>query len=182
MSQSSDRLNNIVDSPQITTMNKATKSATQSENNRTQFRNTLAKYVSASDDNMAGAKVSVKPDSKKIPQIAEQMRVNAAASRLKLITALLKAEEKEKKPYDVHSKCLDIARRIMRGKKVSAEEMRFLLQNDPGLYFMAILFRPPEYADDDESVEIDEGEPAKVTGNAATENKATVEAGISDSV
>ena len=171
MAQSSNDLYNVTSSVQTTTLNNNTsKPATQSGNEKTQFKNTLAKYVSVSEDKGTGIKAPIRPEGKSIPKMAEQMRVNAAASRLKLITSLLKAEEKEKKPYDVQSKCMDIAKRIMRGKKVSAEEMRFLLKNDPGLYFLAILFRSPENSDEDEIITNIEGEQASTDDGAAGNN------------
>ena len=124
--------------------NKTAKSAIQHGGRSTVFGSTLAKYLSVTEESVAGAKVPAKTAPLSTPQLFDRMRVDSASTRLQLITALLQKKEDDEKPYDAYLKCLDIARRIMHGKKVTAEEMRFLLANEPGLYFIAILLRQPD--------------------------------------
>lgn len=60
---------------------------------------------------------------------------------------------------DKQRKCLAIARRIMKGAKVTLEELRYLLENDPELYFMAMLMKQEKpQDDDDEEVELEDEE------------------------
>jgi len=81
-------------------------------------------------------------------QLLERMRAESNAKRQEILTKLMQTEE-DKKPYDVIGKCLEIARRIIRGEKVSAEEMRFLARYFPELLFQALLLRE-EHKDRDE--------------------------------
>lgn len=152
----------------------ASKPATQLDNKKTQFRNTMAKYISFPEESGTGAKVSAKTVNYSTHQLLEKMRVDTSAMRLQLITALLRKDEEDNKQYDTHRKCLDIARRIMRGKKVSAGEMRFLLQNDPGLYFMAILFRKTDSDSEENDRDFDDlfelSDESSVAGAGATAN------------
>jgi len=76
-------------------------------------------------------------------QLLERMRAESEAKRMELLAKLAQRDDNES-PYDIYAKCLDIARRIMRGEKVSAEEMRLLSQNFPELLFQALLLRQEE--------------------------------------
>lgn len=64
------------------------------------------------------------------------------------------AEEQERdalsKQMDTQMKCLKIAMNIMRGKKVPPEDERFLMENDPEGYKLAIAMRQPPKKDDKE--------------------------------
>ena len=64
------------------------------------------------------------------------------------------AEEQEldalSKQMDTQMKCLKIAMNIMRGKKVPPEDERFLMENDPEGYKLAIAMRQPPKKDDKE--------------------------------
>jgi len=84
-------------------------------------------------------------------ELLEQMRTEGEKRRQELLFELLLNDEDEGS-YDVFGKCLDIARRIMRGEKVSVEEMRLLAQHFPQLLFQALLLRQekPEFDKDKE--------------------------------
>ena len=171
MNPNGDRINYITGNENIMIDN-VLKPTMQPDSIRAQFRHTMAKYVSFPDEPETGAKVSAKTAAQSAHQLMEKMRIDAAAMRLQFITALLQEDKKDVKQYDVQGKCMDIARRIMRGKKVSAEEMRFLMQNDPGLHFMAILLRQPDNAPDENGAASDvEGE--LLSGSLVAENTAT---------
>jgi len=73
-------------------------------------------------------------------QMLESLRAESDSSRQMILTKLLQKDDDDK-PFDIHAKCLDIARRIMRGEKVSAEEMRLLSRYFPELLFQALLLR-----------------------------------------
>ena len=90
-----------------------------------------------------------------IDQMLEKMRAESVARRQEFLAKLAQKDEDDDKPYDVFGKCLDIARRIMRGEKVSAEDMRFLAQNSPELLFQALLLRQ-EKTDRDENSDLPE--------------------------
>jgi len=72
--------------------------------------------------------------------LLERLRAESEMRRHELYSKLLQNDEEEK-PYDVAGKCMDIARRIMRGEKVSPEEMRLLSRYYPELLFQALLLR-----------------------------------------
>ena len=78
-----------------------------------------------------------------LSQLLEKLRTESDARRQELLSKLMKSKEDEK-PYDIAGKCLEIARRIMRGEAVSAEEMRFLSRYFPELLFQALLLRQEE--------------------------------------
>ena len=74
-------------------------------------------------------------------QLLDRMRAESDMRRQELLSKLLSPDET---PSDIIGKSLDIARRIMRGEKVSPEEMRFLGKHFPKLLFQALLFRDGE--------------------------------------
>lgn len=82
------------------------------------------------------------------------------------------AEEEEldalSKQLDVQQKCLKIAMNIMRGKKVPPEDERFLMENDPEGYKLAIAMRSMAKEDDEEceSVLKDEDKEGEETSRA----------------
>ena len=51
---------------------------------------------------------------------------------------------------DTQMKCLKIAMRIMQGKKVPSEDERFLMENDPEGYKLALAMRKPPKKDEKE--------------------------------
>ena len=73
-------------------------------------------------------------------QLIESMRLESEARRNELLSRLAQKDDEEL-PLDVYSKCLKIAMKIMRGEKVSVQEMQFLAQNAPELLFMALIMR-----------------------------------------
>ena len=79
---------------------------------------------------------------KMMNQMLEWMRTESETKRMELLSKLMQKDDEE--PYDLFRKCLDIARRIMRGEKVTAEEMRLLAQHFPELLFQALLLKQEE--------------------------------------
>ena len=159
MTQGSDKANYVAGSANVASVYEALKPTEQSESKKAQFRSVLEKYAPLPEETGQGVKISKKPDALSTYKLLEQMRVDTASMRLKLITELLRKEKKETAQYDVQGKCMRIASKIIRGKKVTVEEMRFLLQNDPGLYFLALMMRIPENDDeDDDEPTVDVGE------------------------
>ena len=63
-------------------------------------------------------------------------------------------------------KCVEIARRIMQGKKVPLKDEQYLMENDPKGYQLAMAFRKPPKKDEKEckSVLDDEDEESKASG------------------
>lgn len=87
--------------------------------------------------------------------LLEKMRAESEAKRMELLAKLMQKDDDENM-YDIWAKCLDIARRIMRGEKVSAEEMRLLAQHFPELLFQALLLKQEDKEpDESESKEKD---------------------------
>ena len=84
-----------------------------------------------------------------LSELAEKLRVETRTKRMELLALLMQRDDDEK-PYDMLGKALDIARRIMRGERVSAEDMRFLALHFPDLLFMALLLRQEEMETDGE--------------------------------
>jgi len=70
-------------------------------------------------------------------QLTEQMRRENTMFLLRLLSGN-KAEESEE---ERRRRCMQIAARIMNGEHVSDEDLRYLMQNDPGLYFQAIMMQ-----------------------------------------
>ena len=73
-------------------------------------------------------------------QLAQKLRIESRAKRLELFKELMRKDD-ELDEYEAYGKAMDIARRIMRGERVSIEEMRFLAQHFPELLFQAMLLR-----------------------------------------
>jgi len=122
-----------------------------------------------------------------IDRMVEDMRENGAASRYHMLVELLRKDEKEISQFDVldiYRKCLKVAIRIMRGGKVHDADLRFLLQNDPGLYFQAMLLRQPkENPEEHERITDDDNEQSNessVTGDGGTVSADTYGANIPD--
>lgn len=81
------------------------------------------------------------------------------------------------KQLDVQQKCMKIAMNIMRGKKVPPEDERFLMENDPEGYKLAIAMRGMVKEDDEEceSVLKDEDKEASGTEETAAAESAPTE-------
>jgi len=130
------------------------------------FASVLNKYmpdIGASTAEKVRANAVVKQ--KMLSQLSERFRAESEAKRQELLAKLLQKDDK-KKPYDIFAKCLSIARRIMRGEKVSAEEMRLLAQHFPKLLFQALLLRQ-EDNDNEESDEEEVDEEGKFHVNSS---------------
>lgn len=71
------------------------------------------------------------------------------------------------KQLKMRMKCLEIARRIMQGKKVPLKDERFLMENDPKAYQLAMALRKPPKKDEKEckSVLDDEDEESETSGD-----------------
>jgi len=83
-----------------------------------------------------------------LAQLLERLRAESEAKQHELLYKLINQNDDEK-PYDIFGKCLDIARRIMRGERVSAEEMRFLSRYFPELLFQALLLKQEDNDQDE---------------------------------
>ena len=89
-------------------------------------------------------------------------------------TEVLSKETAKENPYDAQIKCSIIASRIIRGDNVSAKDRRFLMENDPHLYLVAILLRvekedPEEYksiTDDEDGSEGEGSDSSEGSGSA----------------
>ena len=70
------------------------------------------------------------------------------------------------KQLKMRMKCVEIARRIMQGKKVPLKDERYLMENDPKAYQLAMAFRKPPKKDEKEckSVLDDEDEESETSG------------------
>jgi len=124
------------------------------------FYDTLLGYLPSSKGKIAD-EIRAHSREKRIMlnDLLEQLRLESDKRRQELLISLLR-EDDDKDNYDVFGKCLDIARRIMRGEKVSPEEMRLLAQNFPELLFQALLLREEKTESDREK----EQEPGKNAG------------------
>ena len=72
-------------------------------------------------------------------QFSEWMRVSSESKRMELLYNILLKQNHE--TSDLFGKILDIARRIMSGDKVSLEEMRFLAEQNPQLFYAVIVMK-----------------------------------------
>jgi len=82
-----------------------------------------------------------------LQQFSEWMRVSSESRRMEFLYNVLLKESHEKS--ELFGLIMDIARRIMRGEKVSLDEMRLLSEQNPQLLFAVIVMR-------DEKTDIDE--------------------------
>ena len=90
-------------------------------------------------------------------------------------------------PYEIKLKCFVISSRIMAGDKVPQKDINFLIENEPGMYFNAILLRkqkenPEKYKsliEDEDSQDESDGTSNVTTGgnssNTETENTVSAE-------
>ena len=88
-------------------------------------------------------------------------------------------------------KCVEIARRIMQGKKVPLKDERYLMENDPKGYQLAIAFRKPPKKDEKECKSVlddedrqsgetsDSGETAPVGASGGVEGPTVSDSGES---
>ena len=74
--------------------------------------------------------------------LLEEFRIQSEAKRMELIEKLLnKGKNDGEDPY---SKCLEIFKKLMRGEKVSPEEMKFLMQFAPLLFMLYQMLKEEE--------------------------------------
>ena len=73
--------------------------------------------------------------------ILEEFRIQSQSKRMELIEKLLNKSENEK---DSYSKCLEIFKKLIRGEKVSPEEMKYLMQFAPLLFLVYQLMQEDE--------------------------------------
>lgn len=105
------------------------------------------------------------------PMTAEEKRRQAQAEKLKTVKQMLdmvrqqstqmkeqseKQAEALKKSMDKMKKCARIARNIGKGHKVPPEDEKYLLENDPKAYMMAIVLRMMEEEKDKVKSELDD--------------------------
>ena len=72
-------------------------------------------------------------------------------------------------------KCLEIARRIMQGKKVPIKDEMYLMENDPKGYQLAMAFRKPPKKDEKECESVLDDEDEKSGGTSDSGEAAPVE-------
>lgn len=72
-------------------------------------------------------------------------------------------------------KCVEIARRIMQGKKVPIKDERYLMENDPKGYQLAMAFRKPPKKDEKECKSVLDDEDEKSGGVSDSGEAAPVE-------
>ena len=87
--------------------------------------------------------------------LLEKLRAESDARRQDLYSMLIKKDEDDK-PFDITAKCMEIARRIMRGEKVSAEEMRLLGRYFPELLFQALLLKQEKTGPEEKEIPLND--------------------------
>ena len=125
--------------------------ALQPEGGKTKFKQTLKAHLSVADqikEHNAEKRATWN-------QVAQMIRTESDERRRQLMALWLQKDEK-KEPEDVYAKCIAIARRIMRGEKVSIEDMRLIAQHYPQLLFQALLLRQEDNDDDERDEDADE--------------------------
>jgi len=130
---------------------------------RTTFLNTLQNHLPSKKATFADEAREIARDRKIIlKQLLEKLRAESDSKRQELLSILIQDDDDDK-PYDIYSKCLEIARRIMRGEKVTAEEMRLLSRYFPELLFQALLLKQ-------EDVELDGNDDLQNDGGFSWDN------------
>lgn len=84
------------------------------------------------------------------------------------------------KQMKVQQKCLKIAMNIMKGKKVPPEDEKYLMENDPNGYKLAIAMRSMEKEDDEECESVLDDEDKKSGETSESGEAATAEASPSE--
>ena len=129
------------------------------DNARELFRKTLSAFFP--DAKVAGPLFVEKKDS--MAKLLDKVRDDSEALKLQLMSIWQQRDAAENE-YEVRRKCLQIAMRLMKGAKVSPEDMQFLLENDPGLYLQAMLMRPVKTDSEEyESISGDEDKESNVS-------------------
>jgi len=152
----------------------------QVDGGKEKFQQTLSGFMSVSDQ----IKAHNLEKRKFLTHVAETMRTESEARRQKLLELLKKSDTKDK-PYEIRIKCLKIARRIMRGDKVSIKDLQYLMENDPELYLLAIMFRVPkedpeehECISDEENNSWDGSQNSMVSSGASVNTSASAAQGV----
>ena len=116
------------------------------------FMDTLSNYLpDLKQSNAKEALVMQKMELRAIANmLLEEFRVQSEAKRIELIEKLLNKSKNDNE--DPHSKCMEIFRKLMRGEKVSPEEMKYLMQFAPLLFILYQLLK------DDDDIKIKEEE------------------------
>ena len=152
--------NSIVDYSDITAVSEIAKASGGKtvRPHKTAFLNAFLDYLPNSRTTFAD-QARARSEERKIilNQMLEKLRAESSTKQQALLSKLIQSDEDEK-PYDIYSKCLEIAKKIMRGERVSAEEMRFLARYFPELLFQALLLRDddPDLKEDDSQSEDNE--------------------------
>ena len=114
------------------------KTESSHEGRKAHFLQTLGKHMSVFDQ----IEAHNLEKRQMLAQMAETFRVESEARSRELMALWLQKDEE--KPLDIWGTCLDIARRIMRGEKVTVEEMRLIARHFPELLFQALLLKQPD--------------------------------------
>ena len=147
----------------------------QPDDVRLQFNKTLASFMPYSEQ----VKTRNEENRKALAHLMEKIRLDSRLRQIEMFNILQK-KDSNKKEHDVQRKCQNIASRIMRGKKVSAEELRFLAEHDPMLYLIAMLMRPPE-TDDEENDNMPEDEGTQEYASSDSSGGSAASAGTTGS-
>jgi len=101
-----------------------------------------------------------------INTLLEEYRTLSEARRMELLERLIfKSKEEDEDP---HSKCLEIFKKLMRGEKVSPEEMKYLMQFAPLLYLLYLMLK-----DDGITIEEENQEEENIENTTDQDNKPT---------
>lgn len=137
------------------------------------FMQTLSQYASIVAPQQPQSCAKSETIKGQMAQLAEKMRSDMLAMKLDMLTELMSKDDEN--PYlamvDTQSKCIDIAMHVMRGDRVSVEDLRYLAKNNPSLYFQALLFRQEK--DDPEIVKQISDDEAKSTHDTSSGEKAS---------
>jgi len=100
----------------------------------TPFNQVMARYFPFADESETrnGERITF------MTHLVEKMNAETALLKQQIINAQQSREAADNAIYDVKLKCLDIAFRIRDGGIVSVEDLNFLRENDPELYFSAM--------------------------------------------
>ena len=117
---------------------------------RLSFMDTLSKYLPESTEtehkqlNVYETIEKLKLEKRKLlNMLLQEFRANFEAKRLDLLEKLLSTDKKDDE--DPMLKCLRIFKKLLRGEKVSPEEMKFLMQFAPMLYLMVQLLKDDDF-------------------------------------
>ena len=117
-------------------------------------------------------------------QWVEAMEEQRVQSEARLLSGAKEAEELEalSEQLKVQQRCMEIARRMMAGKRVPPQDERYLMENDPKGYKLVIALRKPPKKDEKECESVlKDDEKQSSDGTAEAEGTASAEGGEASS-